>query len=449
MGASTAWPSPTLLKMAAREAPITLDITQISWMVSLMFVGHIVSPIPSGYLMESFGRKRTCLWMAVIPFSSWLLILFATSAVHLYIARFLAGLWIGAITTIIPLYVGEVAGPMIRGSLTTLNNLFLNLGTLYVYIIGSFVSYSTLAISCQILTLVFFLMYFKMPESPYHLIKLERRQKALEALSWLRKGETRVNIEAEIQRIEQSLEEQKSRKGTLKDILFDASNRKAISISVVYSVLKRTTGSGVMQAFVSITLPKKTFGTLSPNICVIVIGFISFLSCVFSTGLAIKIKRRTLVTISAAGGALSTAVIAVWFYLNDFASIDVSSSSDVVFLAFVLYHAVFNIGLGPVGTSIKGELFAANVKALSSSITTLTVAFTGFLMNKFYLIITQQFGMYVNYLVFCGSCVVAIIFTWTVVPETHNKTLEEVRIMLRGDKSQSSKYKVYSPSNQC
>lgn len=431
MGAATAWPSPTLLEMEAHRAPVILDISQISWMVSLVFVGHISSPIPSGYLMDWFGRKKACLWMAIIPFMSWVLILFATSAVHLYVARFLAGLWTGAISTIIPLYVGEVAGPKLRGSLTTLNNLFSNFGVMYVYIIGPFVSYSALAISCQILTAVFVCMFAMMPESPYYLIKQEQKEKAYDVLSWLQKGKSAEDIESEINRIERSLDEQKTQKGRLKDIVLDVGNRNALTISVTYSVLKRMTGSGVMQAFMSITLPKRTFQVLTPNICVMIIGIISLASSIISTGLAINYSRRILLTISCAVCATSTAVIAIWFFLNDFSSIPVTDYSNVIFLSLALYYSAFNIGLGPVGTSIKGELFATNVKALSSSITTLVVAFVGFCMNKFYLTIAQSVGMYVNFLIFCVSCIVAIVFTWKCVPDTHNKTLEEVQHLLR------------------
>lgn len=68
IGASMAWPSPTLIIMAQNETPFKLDVSQISWMVFLMFLGQIVIPMPSGYLMERLGHKKACLWLATIPF---------------------------------------------------------------------------------------------------------------------------------------------------------------------------------------------------------------------------------------------------------------------------------------------------------------------------------------------------------------------------------------------
>ncbi|KAG8332181.1 hypothetical protein J6590_026351 [Homalodisca vitripennis] len=434
VGAATAWPSPTLIKMANHETPMQLDVTQVSWMVSLMFLGHITSPVPSGYLMDWLGRKRTCLYFSVLPLFSWLLILFADSAVHLYVARYAAGLWIGITNTIMPIYVGELGETKLRSSLTTINNGLLNFGVLFAYVIGPYVSYQILAIACEILTVVYIIAFIPMPESPHYFMKHGKRQEALDALSWFRKGQPMENIDGELNRIEEAIEDQKLQKGTPKDIFFDRGNRKAFIISVTYAIFKRTSGSGVMQAYISITLPALTMGFLDPDNCVIIVGFISFLSSIASTALSAKYRRHVLLTISCVGCGLTTGLIMVWFYLHHNTSVNVTGYSDVIFWSMAVYYAVFNIGLGPIGTSIKGEVFSANVKGLSSSLTTLTVAITSFIFNKYYLIIAQSAGMYVNYLIYSVTCVVTIVFTWTYVPDMHNRTLEEIRLMMKGEK---------------
>ncbi|XP_046662533.1 LOW QUALITY PROTEIN: facilitated trehalose transporter Tret1-like [Homalodisca vitripennis] len=429
------WPSPTLLKMVRGEAPLVLTITQTSWMVSLMLLGHFVSPLPTGFLMDWFGRKRTCIYLSILPFTSWFMIFFASSAVDLYIARFTAGLWIGVTTTVMPLYVGEIASPKIRDSLMTINNLLMNLGVLFSYVIGPYVSYHMLAFCCECLTIFYFCLFFPMPESPHYYLRQQRREDAYRVLSWLRKGESEENIESEINRIEKAIEEQKLQKGTLKDIFFDDGNRKAITISITYAILKRMSGSSVMQAYASLTLPDKTLKMLSPNTCVIIIGFISLFSALSSTALAVRYRRRVLLTVSGGGCALTMAIVAVWFFLNNYTSVSVAAFSDIVFLSIALYYFFFNIGLGPNGTSIKGEIFSANVKALSSSLTSLVVAFTGFLMNEFYLIIADSFGMYINFIIFSVASSLAVVFTWTYMPDTHNKTLEEIREILSDSKN--------------
>lgn len=447
-GTSIAWPSPTLIKMAGHETPLTLDVTQISWMVSLMFVGHLTSPIIAGFLMDWFGRKRTCLYASILPFLSWLLIFLSYSVVYLYIARFAAGLWIGLTTTIMPLYIGEIAIPSLRSSLSTVNNLLLNLGVLFVYIVGPNVSYFSLAIICEVITLIYICTYVLMPESPYYYIKHGKREKAFNALSWLRKGKSKERIENEISRMERALDDLQGQKGTLKDIFFDPGNRKAFIISVSYSSLRRLSGSGVLQAYASITLPTVTMGILDPDTCVIIIGVSSLLSSFVSTAVTTRVSRRILVTISCLGCTVPLTAIMTWFYLDQYSTIEVQEYSDVIFWSMIVFYCFFNLSLGPVGASIKGEVFTAKVKGLSSSLITINTAVVAFILNKYYLIIAEKAGMYVNYLIFSISCIVAIVFTWTYVPQIEDKTLEEIHEILRQSSRRTNKSNKSVKSNK-
>ncbi|XP_054279166.1 facilitated trehalose transporter Tret1-2 homolog [Macrosteles quadrilineatus] len=324
VGASTGWPSPVLIEMDQGKTPLKLNVTQISWMVSLMFLGHISSPIPAGYLMRYFGRKKVCLYLSVFPLLSWLLIYYAYHVTYLYIARYLAGLWIGITSTIMPIYVGEISSTGLRSSLTTVNNLMTNFGILFAYVVGPYVNYFLFAVICEIMTVVYICSFIMMPESPHFYLQTGQRKEALIALSWLRKGETEENIEKEIKSIEQGIEKQKLQKGSLRDIFCHKANRKGFALSVTYAIFKRLSGSGVMQAYLSITLPPVSVGVLNANNSVIIIGLTSLISSIFSAGLAVKYRRRILLTISCGGCSIATSLVALWFYLDEFTTIDVS-----------------------------------------------------------------------------------------------------------------------------
>ena len=144
VGVGTAWPSPTLPKIRANEAPIQMDNTQISWMVSLLFFGNTLSPLPAGWLMDMYGRKRTLLSLSTMSLTAWILIWYSKYPWIIYIARFLDGLWAGTAYTVVCIYIGEIAEPRIRGSLTNFNNLFRSVGSLFVFIIGPYISYLSL-----------------------------------------------------------------------------------------------------------------------------------------------------------------------------------------------------------------------------------------------------------------------------------------------------------------
>lgn len=433
VGYAAGWPSPVLIKMKKHESPVVLDSDQTSWMVSLMYVGHLVSPVPSGQLMDRLGRRQACIVLAVLSLLSWILVWSTLSAAWLYVARFIAGLWAGAVSTIIPVYIGEIAEPRLRSSLTVFSHLMRNFGVTLVYLVGPYISYSLLAMSGMVLTVGFISIFLLMPESPYYLLMKNRNEEAIKSLCWLRAMDE-SKASKELNKIKESIKEQTKTKGSLHDVWSRKGNRKAFIISQVYAASKRMTGSGVLQAYISLTLPQTTLGYLSPNDCVIILGLISLLSSVASVYLAVKISRRTLVSFSSGGCGITMILVSVWFYLSFKTTVDVTSYSDWLFIAYAVYNASFSLGLGHVGTSVKGELFAANVKAICSSLTTVLVALISFLLNKFFLAIAEYFGMYANFLLYAGSCFFAIIFTWAYVPETQGKTLQEIQNILENEK---------------
>uniref|UniRef100_A0A1B6M7A0 Major facilitator superfamily (MFS) profile domain-containing protein n=1 Tax=Graphocephala atropunctata TaxID=36148 RepID=A0A1B6M7A0_9HEMI len=438
-GYAAGWPSPTLIKMRNHETPVMLNVDQISWMVSLMYLGHLISPFPSGMIMDRIGRKRANLLLAFLPLVSWSLISFTSSVVCLYIARLIAGMWAGANSTIMPIYIGEIADPKLRSSLMTFNHLMRNFGVLLVYMVGPYISYSMLAVSCMTLTVLFILMFSFMPESPYYLIMKNRDKEAYKSLNWLRGGKGKPHVDEEMEKIKSSIKMQLQEKGSIIDVLYNKGNRKALIISEVYAISKRLTGAGVLQAYVSITLPALTFGFFRPNDCVIILGLVSLFSAIASVLLAVHFNRRFLISFSSTGCGITMVLVSLWFYLNSYTDIDVKSYSDLLFVSFIIYNATFSLGLGPVGTSVKGELFPANVKAMCSSFTTVLVAITSFILNKFFLIIAQYFGMHVNFLIYALSCLFTIVFTLMYVPETQGKTLEEIQQILQGVKQHPKK----------
>lgn len=433
---SVAWPSPILVKMNSNETPFHLSIDEKSWMVSLLFLGYMVSPLPSGCFMEKIGRKNSLLYLSCLPALSWALIYFATAPFYLYVARFLAGLWAGITATISPIYVGEIAEPGIRGSLSTINSLCSNSGVLLVYIVGPFVSYYTLAVICGSITILYIATYVRMPESPYFYLMKNREEEAFASLKWLRGDKSDDTIRVELDEIRKAIAKQLQNEGHIKDIFLNAGTRKAFIIAEVYALLKRMSGSRVIQAYASTTLPDKVFGILNPNECVMILGIVGLLTSFLSTYLAVHFERRVLLTVSSLGSGITMLTAGVWFALDN-SDFPVQDINYIPFLSFALFNIAFGIGLGPNGAVIKGEMFPANVKAMSSALTTVSIAIISFFLNKFYLIFAELFGMYINYFIYAISCFSGVIFTLTYVPETKGKTLQEIQDILNGVKPKS------------
>lgn len=427
-----AWPSPTLPGILSGEAPVKLDVNQASWMVSLLYLGNFASAIPAGYFANRFGRRTTLLYSGLIPIISWLLILFTTEPVVLFIARFLLGVHLGIVATVQPLYIGEISQPDIRGTLSSLNNFAINAGSLFTFVIGPYVSYYTLAIVSLILPLMFVTSFPYMPESPYYCMMTGEMNQARDSLFWLRGDLNRIELELELDQIEKVVDTQMKKPGSFKDIFSTEASRKAITISLVLSAVKRLSGAGVIQAFATVTLPSITFGILNPNDCVLILGIVTILASLVATLIADKFGRKTLLVISCLGCSVSMFAVSVWFFLKTDVKLNMSESMFVPFVAYLAHTVSYNLACGPAGATTKGEMFPGNVKTKSSALATMTLGATSFLLNKFYLEVALWPGMYLNYLIFAVSCFLAIFFVMCYMPETRGKTLQEIQDILGG-----------------
>ncbi|KAK9137066.1 hypothetical protein Sjap_007660 [Stephania japonica] len=144
-------------------------------------------------------------------------------AVPLDIGRLLTGFGIGIFSYVIPVFIAELAPKNIRGGLATLNQLMIVAGSSVAFLIGTVVTWRTLALTGRICLadqrelkiffregivpcLVLLLGLFFIPESPRWLAKVGRQKEFEIALQKLRGKDTDVSFEAaEIQDYIESL----------------------------------------------------------------------------------------------------------------------------------------------------------------------------------------------------------------------------------------------------
>lgn len=153
------------------------------------------------------GFTTNCEWIEQIKFISWLIfyifqiswlcIIAASSVGYIYVGRFAAGICTGGIFTLIPLYVSEISNASLRGILGSFFLLTVNLGTLLMFIIGSYLSYSIVSSLMLSFPLIFMLLFLFFPETPYYLLKCSKTKKAENSLKFLhgcRKAEETPDI---------------------------------------------------------------------------------------------------------------------------------------------------------------------------------------------------------------------------------------------------------------
>ena len=124
-GTSYGWPSTVIKRLSDPKNEYHLTLAQSSLMVSIISFAEISSPIPSGYLANKIGRKYTLLMAVPLYIVSWILTVTVKHVYSLYAMRILQGMGVGIVCTVVPLYLGEIAAPQIRGFIGTMSNVCL------------------------------------------------------------------------------------------------------------------------------------------------------------------------------------------------------------------------------------------------------------------------------------------------------------------------------------
>src|SRR3984957_11732505 len=101
----------------------------------LLLVGAAVGAFGSGKLSDTVGRRPVILITAAVFVAGVLGAAFSPTLWFLIVMRFVIGLAVGSASMAVPLYIGEVAPPRVRGALVSFNQLALTTGILTAFLV--------------------------------------------------------------------------------------------------------------------------------------------------------------------------------------------------------------------------------------------------------------------------------------------------------------------------
>lgn len=224
------WLSPSLPTLLSENSPLKsgpLTNEQLSWIGSINSIGALSGTFTTGLLTTFIGCKRAMLLLSVPSILFWILIYFGDTYYHVLIGRIFVGWTGGGIQTTLILFTSDIANDKwvlalstcasatefaflffllilcskfiwkfyvsksnmdsnlaslyfqtigfafsVRGRLGCYTPLARNIGILFAYIVGAFVSYSTVPCVFIIVPILFAICFSFLPNTPqYHLLK--------------------------------------------------------------------------------------------------------------------------------------------------------------------------------------------------------------------------------------------------------------------------------------
>ncbi|KAM3959862.1 facilitated trehalose transporter Tret1 [Aphomia sociella] len=429
-GMAMGWTSPVLPQLRGPNSPLSHEPTlqEESWIGSLLVLGGLFGPLLTVPLSKYIGRKWIIISTNLPLLLGWLLAGVATNLETLYVARLAWGCATGMQFATVPIYIGEIAEDKIRGSLSALFLLFINVGFLLAYAIGPFTSYWGLTAAGGILSLFYIPFTWFIPETPFFLVYKGRIDEASKVLQKLRRA-TKEAVQPELQGLQAMVAREFKEEPRIKDLWATKGNVKALGICVFLAMLLQLSGIDVLLFYMEELLAK--VGTkISASDGTIIMGVVQVVTSCITPLVVDRLGRKLLMWTTSLGLTIFLALIGVYALMDSHYQYDVSSVAFIPLLCLIVYMILFTLGVGPVPWILVAEMFPVKTKCLASGIASFMCWLAGFIWTRFFRDVAASYGIYTAFWILAVCCGIGFIFSATLLPETKGKTFDEIQDML-------------------
>jgi len=404
--------------------------------VSTFAGGCFFGAAAAGSLATRIGRKRTIQLGALVAVLGCSLQAGARNVSYLIVGRMIAGLAIGCLSMVVPLYQSEISPPNLRGFLTGLTQFMIAMG----FLVANWVGYGCqfirndgqwrVALAIQILpAALLFLGMFILPYSPRWLVDQGRHDEARVIIQRLHGDEHNkefVDLEfAEM--LEQIRYEKENYSTKFSDLWSTKPMIRRTLTGMAVQICTQFTGINVA-SYYQPTL-YAALGLSGPKVLMITgingaLGAVVIL--IFIYFILDRVGRKPPLIVGALGMAVSLAIEAAinakWGGVNS--TNHAAQTAGVAFI-IIFTSVFFGISFGPISWVYQSEIFPMRIRAIGTAVCTCANWACNVLISQ-----VSPLGMsrlqYRFYILFVCTNIANALIVYFFFPETKGKSLEEM-----------------------
>ncbi|CAG5000934.1 unnamed protein product [Parnassius apollo] len=421
----------TNITIAAKDDPKVTTIWSIT--VAIYCVGGMIGGVLTGVIADRFGRKGGLLLNNGLVFlaaafegSSRI----AKSAELLILGRLLIGVNSGLNAGLAPLYLAEISPVSLRGSIGTVYQLVITITILLSQILGLesilgteygwpwLLGITAVPAVIQGATLPL------CPESPKFLL-LNKGQElhAQRALNWLR-GD--VAVHGEMEEMHQEAEKNKvSKKVTFRELVSNRQLRQPLLIALVVMLAQQLSGINAVIFFSTDIFMKANLSESQSQYATMGMGAMNVVMTVISLVLVEIAGRKTLLLTGFSGMLVCSISLCIASLYTELAWV-----SYLCIILVILFVVMFAVGPGSIPWFLVTELFNQAARPVASSVAVTVNWAANFIVGLSFLPLSLVLGMN-TFIIFAVLQFLFIVFISFKVPETKNRTVEEITAMFR------------------
>jgi sugar porter (SP) family MFS transporter len=389
-------------------------------LTSILLIGAAAGAVAAGRIADKVGRRPTVLGTAALFVAGVGLAALSPTYGVLVVARVVIGLAVGSASMVVPLYIGEIVPPRIRGALVSFNQLAVTAGILASYLVdyglASSQNWRLMFGLAAIPALLMFAGMLLQHESPHWLIAQGREN---EARAVLRRVREDADIEAEITEVH----ELSTGRSSLREILNPAL-RHVIIIGVALAVFQQVTGINTIIYYAPTLLSSAGLGNSGALLANVVNGAVNVLMTIVAIRLLDRTGRRPLLIGGTTGMAVGMIIVALTFAIGG--SQLHGNTAYIAIFGLLLYTGSFAIGLGPVFWLLISEIYPVKIRGQAMSVATMANWIANFVVAISFLTLLSAIGNAGTFFLFAGLSVVAVVYFQRQVPETKNRSLQDI-----------------------
>ncbi|KAL5633294.1 hypothetical protein ACGC1H_003704 [Rhizoctonia solani] len=411
-----------------------------SLIVSILSAGTFFGALLAAPMGDMLGRKWGLIAACLVFCVGVALQTGATGVPVFVVGRIFAGLGVGMVSCLVPMYQSECSPKWIRGAVVSCYQWAITIGLLLAAIVNNATKnrpdYSSwrIPIALQFIWAAILVGgMLVLPESPRYLIKRGRDQAAQQALARLLSLHPEdPEVETELNDIRANLRaEEELGSGSYADCFKQGPNKILTRVMTGIFLQAWQQLTGINFIFYYGTTFFQNSGIRNPFLITIATNVVNVGMTVPGIWAVDKVGRRRLLLIGAAGMLICEYLVAI---IGVTISVE-NQAGQKVLIAFVcIYIAFFASTWGPIAWVVTGEIFPLAIRAKAMSLSTASNWLWNFGIGYAtpYLVNegpgNANLGVKV-FFIWGSTCVGCLLFTYFLIPETKGLSLEQIDIL--------------------
>lgn len=400
---------------------------EIGTMVAILEIGALVASLSVGRIGDLIGRRKTILYGSIVFFIGGGLQTFANGMPMMILGRIIAGLGVGALSTIVPVYQSEISPPHNRGKLACIEftgNISGYAASVWVDYFASFIpsDYAwrvPLLLQC-FMGLLLGLGSLIICESPRWLLDNDHDEEGIVVIANLYGGGDIHNDKArqEYREIKMNvLLQRQEGERTYYEMFRKYYKRLFIAMSA--QALAQLNGINVISYYAPLVFESAGWVGREAILMTGINGITYLLATIPPWYLVDRWGRRMILLSGAIAMIISLSAISYFIF------IDVHYTSLLTVIFVMIYNASFGASWGPIPWLYPPEILPLSIRAKGASLSTAANWACNWLVGEMTPIL-QEWIKWRLYLVHAFFCAVSFVLVYFLYPETANVRLEDM-----------------------